>query len=69
MVGDFCLSVRWRGLEPPRLTTHAPQACLSANSSTSANSQAGRIIIVFIVVSSKVFLGIMRQAIRMGFNG
>ncbi len=31
--------VRWRGLEPPRLTTHAPQACLSANSSTSASRQ------------------------------
>ncbi len=34
------MHVRWRGLEPPRLTAHAPQACLSANSSTSANSRA-----------------------------
>ena len=40
--GDFflLLLVRWRGLEPPRLTTHAPQACLSANSSTSAVGRA-----------------------------
>jgi hypothetical protein len=28
--------VRWGGLEPPRLSAHGPQPCLSANSSTSA---------------------------------
>src|SRR5215216_7981242 len=30
------LLVRWRGLEPPRLSAHGPQPCLSASSSTSA---------------------------------
>ena len=47
----FSLLVRWRGLEPPRLTAHAPQACLSANSSTSART--GRIIIGLLCLSSK----------------
>ena len=49
--------VRWRGLEPPRLATHGPQPCLSANSSTSAsaNPYARRIIIVFMALSSKGF--------------
>jgi len=37
------LVVRWEGLEPSRLAAHGPQPCLSANSSTSANS---RIIII-----------------------
>jgi len=30
------LSVRWGGVEPPRLAAHGPQPCLSASSSTSA---------------------------------
>jgi hypothetical protein len=30
--------VRWGGLEPPRLSAHGPQPCLSANSSTSARA-------------------------------
>jgi hypothetical protein len=30
--------VRWVGVEPTRLAAHGPQPCLSANSSTSAES-------------------------------
>jgi hypothetical protein len=44
--------VRWRGLEPPRLSAHGPQPCLSANSSTSA--WARRIIIGLPCLSSKL---------------
>jgi hypothetical protein len=51
--------MRWGGLEPPRLAAHAPQACLSASSSTSA--QAGRIIIRLHRLSSKTFTtGLLR---------
>src|SRR5689334_8582390 len=51
IIGDFSQSLmRWLGLEPPRLSAHGPQPCLSASSSTSA--QALRIIICLLCLSS-----------------
>ena len=43
--------VRWGGVEPPRLAAHGPQPCLSANSSTSAES-SGIITVSTVLVKS-----------------
>ena len=63
--------VRETGLEPVRHTTHAPQTCLSANSSTRA-FQAARIIIAlqradcqaFSAKFEKIFLQAASRASR-----
>ena len=46
--------VRKTGLEPVRLTAHAPQTCLSANSSTSAGE---------LFNSNKVYLNTAKQIV------
>ncbi len=38
LIGRFFLLVRMKGLEPSRLAAHAPKACVSTNSTTSACS-------------------------------
>jgi hypothetical protein len=56
--------VRWRGLEPPRLTTHAPQACLSANSSTSASRQYYNRVAFLVKQNVRTFLVFKKTGIN-----